>query len=281
MVSRSFLDERSAMAVNPVSRADIEADLRARLIEGLPGWQANSDTILGQALPLIADAIWTWIEMVNRNWQNGTLVHASGVYLDEFAIQSGIRRSPGESDADLRFRIANAPSLTGLGSVAGIEAQARNFNSEIDDAQAVVASNNQNVAVYALKSDQTALTTEEATALRTHLNARGNKIAGVTITTPSVTATPFTVAVNISHAAEYSSDTIAADARAAIYQWLAGAQRIGAGIYRLQIQAAALVDGAATVAITAPAADQAPTDGTVYTCAANDTDVTVNTTRLS
>lgn len=283
MVSRGYLEERRALAVNAMSRDDIAAAINAKLVAGLPGWDGpNADTILGQAVDLIAEEVFLWLETANRNWNNGTLLRAAGPYLDEFGIGiPSIPRQQGESDDDYRFRMANSSASLSLGSLSAIEALARSFNSDIVDVQAVTATNRQNVLLYALKADHTALTSGEQTALSTHLNARENSMAGVTLTTPAVTQTAFTINVNISHSSQFASDAILADARAAIYAWLATVQRIGQPIYRVQVQAAALVGGASTVAITAPANDLAATNGTAYTCASNETDVVIATTRLT
>ena len=70
------------------------------------------------------------------------------------------------------------------------------------------------------------------------------------------------------------------DARQAVYDWLDENQKVGAGIFKGAVEAAARVVNVADAVITAPAADLAAAAGTVYVCPKDAANVVFTTTAL-
>ena len=275
-ISQDYLRTLQALSHDPYDRGLVAANLRAVLVAGLFGWTPDQDEILNRAVDLIAEYIFLHGETENANWQNGTLLYSQGPYLDRFGIQRPpILRASGEDDDTYRLRLSNSSAALNIGSLASIEARGIAFNDAIVDIQAVTDANRQDVRVYALKAGLAALSAAESAALLVYLNERDAKIAGSDITVPAVVQVSFTIDVTIRHTAEVSPDTLTATARAALYEWLTTAQRIGSPIYRSAVSRGAFVTGASDVTVAAPAADLALVDGTVYTCPSDATNVII------
>lgn len=276
MVSLDYLATLRALTHDPYDRGAIETNLRALLVAGLPAWTPGQDEILNRALPLIAEYAFLHGEIENTNWDNGTMLRSQGPYLDAFGIQRPpILRAGGETDEPYRLRLANSSAGLNIGSLASIEARGVAFNPAIVDIQAVTLTNRQDVNVYALTGGLVALTPIENAALLGYLNVRDGKIAGVDIMVPAVTQTPFTIDVTIRHTADVSPETLSADARAALYEWLTTVQRLGVPVYRSAVSKAAFVVLASDVTVTEPAADLPAVDGTAYTCLSDATNVLI------
>ena len=276
-VTAELLATLKALAHAPYDRTAMEASILAYLEDGLPDWTAATGDNLRRSLPLISELVFLYGETVNASWDMGQLVRAQGDYLDIFGVNVNLPRLAGESDDPYRLRLANVGTSGNIGSLASIENRASKFQDTIADVQAVVGNNRQDVAVHALKADHVALTTVETAALLTHLNERDGVIAGVVVTVPAVTETGFTIEVEIRHSTAVSADLIEADARAALYRWLDGAQRIGEPVYMSAVSAAAFIEGAENVTVSEPSADLAAVAGTVYTCPSTEVAVVITT----
>ena len=279
-VSREFLATLKALAHDPYDRAATEATLLARLQAGLPGWTAAPADNLRRALPIEAESMFLHGEMENNNFHMGQMVNAEGLYLDVFGVERNLPRLTGEDDDDYLFRLANSGQSQGLGSPPFVEGLAVAFNPLIVDVQVTTRANRQDMNVYAVKASHTALSTQEAADLLAHLNLRDKKMGGVDVYVPAVTQTAFTIDVTVRHGPSIGGDTIAMEARDALYQWLADHQKIGDGVYQSAISRAAFVEDAEDATVAAPAADLGAVDGTVYTCGANATEVIVRTVAI-
>ena len=277
-ISEEYLRTLQALAHPDYDRVAMEANLLAYLQANLPDWTAAPGDNLRRALPLIAELMFLHGETVNANWEQGTLLYSQGDYLGVFGLEAGLVQRAGESDDEYRLRIANTGTDQSLGSLSSHENLVTTFLDTVVDVQAVVVTTNrQDVLVYALKADHTALTASEEASLLEYLNRRENHMAGVVLTLPAVTQTPFTIDVTVRHDSSNSADVVAADARATLYAWLAGGQRIGDPVYRSAVARAAFVTQALDVTVAQPSADLPAVDGTAYTCASDTTDVIVRT----
>lgn len=278
MVTQAELNDLLSQAnefFTPTDRAELERELLTVLINGLPDWDSATDSILRRALPLIAEQVEVWITTNEENIKQGLLAYAEGPLLDIFGLGPPlVRRRLGEEDDPYRLRIANASNRLNLGSLAGYEEAAREQDTTLADALAVVSPNRQNVRIFVALPDAGIPTPEAIADLRTFFGGRGASIAGADVDVSAPTVREYRINVTARYdPAVHSEDTVRNSVRDSIYQFIRDSRRIGQKIYLSRLRDAAFtpecVDVAAAFALIenpgTPAARRSTVNGNLYT----------------
>ena len=261
MVTRAYIENirDTARFWLPYNRITAEAALTAVLQDGLPDWDPTSDALLSRAIPLLVDVLRVQTEVSHEQLKRGLAAFAEGRDLDAiFLGPPTVIRTTGESDLDYLERGLNSLLGLSIGSLPSIEQCARLALSTIVEVVAVTALNRQDVALYALKADQTLLVAAEVTQVVEYVNHRDRVIAGVQITAPEPTIIPYRIRVQARYdPMRETGAALSAAIRTAIYAYLERVQELGASIYRSAIVDAAYVPGVQTVSVAEPAYDLA------------------------
>ena len=274
-----------------LDRAAAEQALVDYLAPRIPGWDPTvlSDN-LRRALPLLAEVQFLRDTAVEAAWQSGQMVNAPADTLEaRYGVPRGILPQPGEDVEAYRLRLANSGSARSDSSLDYYQRAVREFNPLITDVQVTRYSdtNHVDLRVYPLKAGYAALTAGETTALSAFMNRQETDgvegylpTAGTDISIEAVTETAYTIAIELKHLSRFSGAGILDAARQAVYDWLDENQRVGAGIFKGAVEAAARVADVADAVISQPAADLAAAAGTIFVCPKDDTNVVLTTTAL-
>ena len=279
VVPRELLLRQTARIRPAFDRAQAEAQLLENIRAADPEFDPDRDEIIQRALPLIAEAGFVLVEMAVNAVDASLLARAMGDDLVDIGIDRGVLPIAGEDPDDYRERIANASGRSIPVTLGDYRTAVPNWDPGIVDVQPVRnPANRDEVFIYALRADLTALTADERTALSAHFTLEDNKMANlVGVSAKEVTQTPYDLTMTVHHKAGVIPSSIAETVRLAVEEYVEAEQRIGAAVYLSKLQGLATrFEDVVRVELTSPSADLDAVAGTIHTLDL-DSDVTINT----
>ena len=232
-------------------RAELERELWTLIEATLPDVDVSQDPILERLIGPFTQQMVIWMLRNNAEHRQSLVAFSEGPYLDQLTLgPPPVLRRSGEADDSLRLEYINAHARLNLGSLQGIEQQAREFNSLITDAYAVTAPNPTFAAVYSTKGrrdppgtgtavELAQLTMDEQTELSVELNQRDTKIGGSIIRVEEPVIKEFFLHVTATYDGLLHAEAdVLTDLRNAIYAFLDNAEKIARDIYESSIRGA-------------------------------------------
>ena len=283
-IPRDLILRQKAKIRAPYDRTAGEAKLLSDIEAGIPDWTPEKGVALRAALPLIAEAGFVLVELANANIDARLLPHAEGDDLIDIGLSRYTPPKAGEDPDDYRVRIANATGRLYPVTLPDYVQFVSDYNTDIVDVQPTRnPNNNQEMWIYALKANNTDLTTQEMTNITNHFSEEENKIGSATgVVCKAVTHTAFTIAIEVQHYDDVSGDILVEYTRQNIYDWLSKGPTIGQGVYQSKVRGfATQIAGVENAVLTLPATDLAATKGTIYECSANTTDVVITSSVIT
>ena len=267
-VSLEEIRDQSLYSANTVrSHSEITADYFGAVRRYLPTWTPSAvDDALYKVIQAMSYVTYVYELKYARAVDSTTL---RGANLDDLKVQAlnrGVEVYEGDTADQVRFRLANQPLSYATGSIATIEAQAREISGVLD-ALAIRRTPLTAIDVYVLSGDAIASPTLRL-QVDLHLNQHDRQLAGLQFVVHPADVVDVSVSVEIVYYPDRIDEPLAiSEAASAINAMLAAKRQrfVESDISDSDIIAAGKVEGVFDVNVLLPSENLiAPTPQTIF-----------------